>query len=393
MRPACSKGHAGRQRRTVRRAQRRRARPRPRPSALLAGVVLALVVGSAGCSGGQEQEAELGPGVLRIGHVGRLDGARTRDERIARGARLAVAEINALGGIDGVVRLELARIDESTGGAGASGGAIAAMIAPCDSGAQGLVSRRAHLRRALLVAPCDLAPALRSRARDIVPIAARSGAQAGKLADHLAGSEHRRLWIAAGESSRFSASFARESERLGLTIVARTEPRLPARVPAADALVVDAGPGAVRELVRGLRRRGAAMPVFGTSRLDTTALLAPAEPALEGLSFVTFGYPEPGSELDELYERHRAAFGRSPEGSDVGLGYAAVRAIEAAVNVFESTEPARMREAFEELEVGSPLGVLEYTPDQVAVDVVLVTVRNGRFELLERDRVTEPVVR
>jgi branched-chain amino acid transport system substrate-binding protein len=127
-------------------------------------------------------------------------------------------------------------------------------------------------------------------------------------------------------------------------------------------------------------------PIVGLDSFDSAAALRCSGRAMEGVTFATFGYPDPGSELDEFYERYRAAYGRRPDGSAAALGYQAIRVLEAAINKCESTAPGSLRRALRGAEVGGPLP-LSYPERRGAVprvEIALVTVHDGRFELVAR---------
>ncbi len=216
------------------------------------------------------------------------------------------------------------------------------------------------------------------------PVAPSYEQQAAKLADHIADRGHRTAWIFAPRSSRFARAFIRLSRTRGLDVDGWSEPRPGGAHSAAgsDALVLDAPAPVALAFVRSLAASRDGRPVYGTNKLDRAELLRPSAVEVEGLTFVTFGYPDPGSKLDELYERYRARFALRPEASDVALGYTAVKVLEAAVNEYESSDPARIRAAMTRIEVNGPLGALSYSPggDSSGLEPVLVTVRDGRFE-------------
>jgi ABC-type branched-subunit amino acid transport system substrate-binding protein len=109
--------------------------------------------------------------------------------------------------------------------------------------------------------------------------------------------------------------------------------------------------------------------------------------------FATFGFPVPGSELDELYEKYRLDHGARPDGSQVQLGYDAVRVLVEGVEKARSTDPAALSAALPGLEVSGAGGVLNYEENGSRVpraDAALVEVRAGRVELVKRGRPERP---
>ncbi len=101
----------------------------------------------------------------------------------------------------------------------------------------------------------------------------------------------------------------------------------------------------------------------------------------------------PGSELDELYEKYRLDYGARPDGSEVQLGYNALRVIDKAVQQAKSTDPAAMSADLPGLSIGGAGGVLDYPEDgsrQPRADVAVVQVRDGRLELVSAGRPERP---
>ena len=133
--------------------------------------------------------------------------------------------------------------------------------------------------------------------------------------------------------------------------------------------------------------------MYGLDRLDTAAAIAAVGADANGVTFATFGFPVPGSELDELYEKYRLDYGARPDGSEVQLGYDAVHVIDKAVQQAKSTDPKAMAADLPGLSIGGAGGVLDYPEDgsrQPRADVAVVQVRNGRLELVHRGRPERP---
>jgi ABC-type branched-subunit amino acid transport system substrate-binding protein len=152
-----------------------------------------------------------------------------------------------------------------------------------------------------------------------------------------------------------------------------------------DAVVTDAGWGQLD----GVSLRA----LYGLDRLDSAAGLAAAGDLAKGVTFATFGYPVPGSELDELYEKYRLAYGARPDGSEVQLGYNALRVIDKAVQQAKTTDPKAMAADLPGLSIGGAGGVLDYPEDgsrQPRADVAVVQVRDGRLELVHGGRPERP---
>ena len=238
-----------------------------------------------------------------------------------------------------------------------------------------------------MLAPCPVQDASGTVARGAWAVSADESAQASALAEHVREHGARVVWLV-GPGGSFARSFASAGAQRGVRVVRR--PTLDAATITAaarppDAIVADSDPAVARRLLQALRRDGVTIAVFGASALDRAELIDSPWQAVEGTTFVTFGYPVPGSELDEFYERYKARFGRRPHGSGAARGYAAVRVIDSAVNVAGSRDPAQLAAALPGLQIGSPLGVIRYRDSGERVpegELALVTVRGGRFELV-----------
>ncbi len=313
-----------------------------RAAALIA--VLAL----AGCFHADEEAARPGQGTFTIGVVV----ASERDEVIARAAQLAVDEVNDAGGVRGRVRMRVVRAARN----------VDALVLPCDTPAP-------QTDVVFVLATCDSAPG----AWSVGPVWAL---RADALAEHLRDDDVDEAAVIA----------TRRGEELGAALAERgIETTDGVVVGSTDAVATDAG----WEIAARVARRSE-LPVTGLDLLDSAQGIREAGEAAEGAVFATFGYPVPGSELDELYERHRLEHGARPDGSYAGLGYDAVRVVVEAIEKAGSVAAEDLAAALPGLEVGGSLGVLDYPEDGGRVpvaDVALVEVRDGRLELIDKGRV------
>ena len=326
------------------------------------GVALAaaLVFGLAACGGSGEPKKELLPGTLTVGAVV----ASARDRVIARGARIDVGEVNSLGGIAGKVRLRY--VTGSDAAALVRNGARAVLL-PCEPADQARAEAALRGRNVFLLATCNSLAS--TRAWGAGPnLDDRAAALAATIAD---GNVKSAWLLAPGAAGR---ALRKELDARGITL----EPR-------ADTVVGDFA-----------WTKGAAFPprrVFGLDRLDSAAGIAAAGSRANGVTFATFGYPVPGSELDELYEKYRLDYGARPDGSEVQLGYDAVHVIDKAVQQAKTTNPSDMSANLPGLSIGGAGGVLDYPEEgsrQPRADVAVVQVRSGRLELVHRGRPDRP---
>jgi hypothetical protein len=335
---------------------------------ILALVVLAGL--ATACGGSDEPERELQHGTFTIGSVIATD----RDSIIARGAQIGVAEVNNAGGVGGRVKLKL------TLGPSAEqlvAGGARALILPCEAGDEGQALGQVRRRHVLTFATCNNDPA--AGVGTNLPLAAPWGVgpdvsgRAAMLAALLHERQFQRVAIVPGGAADF---LKQAVEAWGIELVAQQP----------EGIVTDGDWRSVDEL-RGFH-------VYGLDRLDSAkGIQATGLHGSEGRIFATFGFPSPGSKLDEVYERYRLAHAARPDGSEVGLGFDAVRVLDAAMNEAVSKDPAAMAAAIPGLEVPGAGGVLNFEENgsrRPRADVALVEARSGRLELLKRGRPERP---
>jgi hypothetical protein len=288
-------------------------------------LLLVAVVLASGCTRGGSDE-ELQQNTVRIGIV-------FGEPVVAEGARVAAAEINNAGGIGGRARIQLARGSVST----LLERGVRLLVLPCRVGV--LPSAQTAERiGAVAVAPCDdgvIPPGLRR----VFTAGLSPAGQAGALESYL-GHDPARLLPPATPRGRRVASLL--------------------------------------EL-----RAGGTRPVGP----DAPEQVTPPPDAPDGTVYATYGFPDPGSEADEFYERYRSIFGRRPDSIVAALGADAVDVLAVAIELAASAEPARVAaEIREGISVGGVLGTIEFPGDtnRPEVDAAIVRVEGSRLRLVAR---------
>jgi branched-chain amino acid transport system substrate-binding protein len=125
--------------------------------------------------------------------------------------------------------------------------------------------------------------------------------------------------------------------------------------------------------------------------VDSVDTLTAGGPAVEGLVFTTHGFPVAGSSMEKFWADYKAKYNADPESVFAATGYDLVKVIEAAVKKAGSTDPKKVRDAINELEnVQGATGMITYKgANRIPIkEVYLVTVKNGKFEFIEK--VTPP---
>ena len=302
--------------------------------------------------------------------VGAVPGPTAWDAQVLNGVRAAVLELDRRGGVDEKVRL---RLHVGTTGRLLRAG-VRLLVLPCDARTQAASAAAARRREAFVLEPCNTG--IWRRFPDVWPVSVSPADEARVLAGYIKDEGYERVAVLGeGRIARAVRAAVREEE---LVV---------APVRRADVVAVAVGAPFAAATIARLRVRGVEVPIVATHGLDDRRAIRLDRAALEGVVFTTFGFAEPGSELDELAERYRALTGRRPDASVAALGYDAVRVLEFAMVEASSTVPDALAAAMRGLEVQGATGRIAY-PERGGrnpeVSVALVQVENGQIVLLDR---------
>ncbi|MGZ4353868.1 MAG: ABC transporter substrate-binding protein [Gaiellaceae bacterium] len=313
----------------------------------------ALAIGAAACGGGSSApKRKLLPGTLTVGAVL----ASARDRIIARGARIGAAEVDNVGGVDGRVRH---RVVAGPDAAALVRRGARVVLLPCAARDQARAEAALAGRRVLELATCNDRPSARAW-----PVGPSLADRADALFATLRNNGVAQVALVPGGAG---AVLRQRAAAWGVGVA-----------PSATAVVAGGGWDTV-PLSRA---------TYGLDELDTTA-----RTRRDGVTFATFGFPVPGTKLDEVYERYRLAYGSRPDGSEVQLGYNAIRVVDDAVDAARSTDPRAVAAALPGLSVGGAGGVLDYPKSgsrQPRADVAVVQVAGGRLDLVRGGRPERP---
>lgn len=295
-----------------------------RPAAVLAAVLIA------GCGGGDEEEIR--PGPVTLGVVA----APADQDVVLRGVQVAAASQNAFGGIGGAAPIELvvgpveALLERN----------VRLIVLPCDQATARQAAETLQARGGTAVAPCDDG-AIPTLPR-VFPSALSPSAQADALADLV-------------------------EEPVGLAPPLTRRGRLVARL--------------LAERVRV----GTSEPTAGTDAPET---VLPPPDAPEGALYVTYGFPEAGSELDEFYERYKAMFGHRPPSVVAALSADALDVLATAIEEAATPDPVAVASQIrdEGIEVGGVLGTIEFdgSGTKPRAPWVALRIESGRYRIVSR---------
>jgi ABC-type branched-subunit amino acid transport system substrate-binding protein len=283
----------------------------------------------AGCGGGEKKEIR--PGALEIGVA-----ATGLEPLVLEGVQVAAAAINAFGGVGGAAPIELVTgtveqlLDRR----------VRLIVLPCRDAAARAGAELVQQRNAVAVAPCnDGTLPLLSR---VFPTALSPAAQAAALAEQV----------------RAPVDLMPPRTRRGRVVARLLSRRMPT---------------------------GSGDPDAGTDAPET---VRPPADAVEGVVYVTYGFPEPGNELDEFYERYKALFGRRPTSVVAALAADALDVLATAIEEAGSVEPLAVAHQirYEGVEAGGVLGTIEFTGGTLRPrnEWVALRVEAGRYRVVDR---------
>jgi branched-chain amino acid transport system substrate-binding protein len=373
-------------------------------------VVLPLVLVIPVLSGFRKSH-ELNRGTLTIGYGNNLSGfLAVHDHLISDGARLAVAQINAKGGIGGKVKIKLDLEDTKTDLAASVqvandfvGKKVRLMVLPCNTDFQEAMAQVAARHDLLTISPCNGDPTVPRRYPIYWPVGMAGNAQGAQLASYAKSKGYKRAWVLDSRQQLYvhlmAKYFQKAAPSRGITVshvedVPFGQTGFPSDYSAIVTKIKQANPQPdvimtgiftpfVDFFIKQLRQSGIRTPVIGTDGMDTTNLTKTGGAAVNGTAFTTFGYPSRGSATARFYAAWQRRYHSRPDGSFVALGYDSIKVIEAAVRKAGSSDPKLIAAALKNgLTVDGSLGPIRFlganrhNPTNL---VAVVQVRNGKF--------------
>src|SRR3954454_15659451 len=175
-----------------------------RPVALAAAGAAALVVVAlaAGFTQGPSSNT-LAKGSISVGYGNNLTGfLAVHDKLISNGARLAVAQINAKGGIGGKVKIKLDLQDTKSDPSASVQVAnyfirkhVKVMVLPCNTDYQVAMASVAHRAKQLTLSPCNADPTVGQRVPEYWALGMAGNAQMAQLANYAKLRKLKRVYV------------------------------------------------------------------------------------------------------------------------------------------------------------------------------------------------------
>jgi branched-chain amino acid transport system substrate-binding protein len=352
-------------------------------------------------------------GPIKIGAIYNLTGAQAPlDVPSANGAKLAIKEINAAGGVLGR-QVELVLVDGKTDAAAIGSAAteltesdrVVAMLGFSDTDQTMAAAPIAARAGVLFITSGATSPKLPEQAPDTLYLACFGdnvqAAAGAEYAYNTLKAKTAYLLIDKGmEYTRLLGKYFKERfTELGGNVVLEDAyqtgdkdfsaqiTRLKAAGAMPDLLFISSGPEEIGAIVKQFRDAGVDKPIFGGDAYDTPLLIRIAGKAAENTYFTTHALMDAalGSDaVKQFIAAYQAEFKAPPANAFAGLGYDTVKLIADAIKRAGSADPQAIREALAQTkDLAGVTGAITFQPGsripQKGVTVILV--KDGRFTL------------
>ncbi len=368
--------------------------------------VAAATLAVAACGGGGSDS-----GAYRIGYdSSQTGGLAYSDVPASKGVQMAIDEINAAGGIAGKWKIELTLQDNRSEAAQSAVVAqdliskgVKFLICTSDADpctAAGQIAQKAGIPTMSTAATSPTLPA--SVGDDMFMSVFGDNTQTTALAQYATEQGYKSAYLLCSPDSSYTSKscdyFAQVFEKKGGTIAGRGSFTLGAAdfsaevtkiqglSPQPDVIMTPAYPPDAPTFIKQLRAAGVEIPVLSIDGVDSQDTLSAGGAAVEGLVFTTHGFPAEGTSTAAFWAAYEKKYGSPPDSVFAATGYDLVKLIEAAVTAAGSTEPAKVRDALDNLEnVQGATGTITFKgQNRIPLKTVyLVTVRNGAFALIK----------
>ncbi|MCJ7711384.1 MAG: ABC transporter substrate-binding protein [Chloroflexi bacterium] len=373
----------------------------------LVGVAAAamLVVAACGSSGDTDSSK------YSIGYdSSQTGGLAYSDVSASKGVQLAIKEINAKGGIAGKWPIELTLQDNRSEAAQSAVVAqdliskgVQFLICTSDADpctAAGQIAKKTGIPTMSTAATSPTLPA--SVGDNMFMSVFGDNTQATALADYATDAGYKSVYLLCSPDSSYTSKscdyFGQVFENKGGTVAGRGSFTLGAAdfsaevtkiqnmSPAPDVIMTPAYPPDAPTFIKQLRAAGVEIPVISIDGVDSVDTISAGGPAVEGLVFTTHGFPVEGTPMADFWDAYTAEYGSAPDSVFAATGYDLIKVVEAGVIAADSTDPAKVRDAIDNLEgVQGATGTVTYKgQNRIPIKTVyLVTVKDGKFELLK----------
>lgn len=340
-----------------------------RPGAPLLALCLAAAV-APGCTTKAHNEH-----VLKVGFVGGQTGyLAIFDQPILQGARMAINDINAAGGVDGKIRIQLISRDMRSETAESAVMAqelleqgIAILVTACDVDptiAAGQIAAEEHV---VAISSCATPPVIPAIVGEYMFInATPDNLQGAVLGEYAAQQGYKTAVTLISRDTPyteklpayFGESFGAKGGKvvrvleykMGQQDFAVEVSKIKAMDPAPDVIMTSAYEPDFPAFIKQLRSAGITTPVLGSDAIDSPTVLGLGS-MVDGVVYSMGGFPGPGSRLAAFNEEYKKVYGAEPDTVFTAVGYDLIQIIEAAVKgAGDRTDPESIRKSLNEIE-------------------------------------------
>lgn len=345
---------------------------------------------------------------ILVGHVGDFSDIYSfYDAPVRAGAEVAVAEINAAGGVLGS-SIEYVALD----GRNDQDETLRASQELIDDGAVYLIGTTGDpfLAQASLACGAGIptstgdgtAPTLVGAAGDCAFQTIMSdNLQGAVAAEYAAGQGYESAFLLRSTEIPYTNDlpdyFAAAFENAGGEVLGEEEFRIDAgdyNVQVAAIAALDPAPDVIFTpmfipdtpvFMRQLRAAGVEVPVISTDGSVDASILEAGD-AVEGLVATIHAWPADGNTLESFYALFEEATGAAPDSVVVGIGYDEIYLIKAAIEAAGEADPAAIIEALKGLSFEGVTGSLTIDPDTRRANkaVALVEISGGEILFLDQ---------
>lgn len=370
---------------------------------LAATAAAMLAVAACGGDGGSGDTYSIGYDSSQTG------GLAYSDVPASKGVQMAIDEINDNGGIAGKWKIELTLQDNRSEAAQSAVVAqdliskgVEFLICTSDADpctAAGQIAQKSGIPT---MSTAATSPTLPASVGDVMFMSVfGDNVQTAALADYAIGEGYRSAYLLCSPDSSYTSKscdyFAQVFEKKGGTIAGNGSftlgaadfsaevTKIQALSPAPDVIMTPAYPPDAPTFIKQLRAAGVEIPVISIDGVDSQDTISAGGPAVEGLVFTSHGFPAEGTSTADFWAAYEEKYGSPPDSVFAATGYDLVKVIEAAVTAADSTDPAKVRDAIDNLEnVQGATGTITYKgQNRIPLKTVyLIQVKDGAFQLL-----------
>jgi branched-chain amino acid transport system substrate-binding protein len=289
-----------------------------------------------------------------------------QNEAIAAGAAAATEEVNAAGGFAHHVHIKL--VSQTLDGLSAaalrsrlSSEGAAVLILPCDTASQASLAAAGAQFGMLMLAPCSADASVGTRDPTYWSVGSSGADEATGLARFLGTHGPDRVFLVDTHGLQaletMTADFRSAAGPNGVTVVGSASvstgassfsnvvSAIEALRPLPPAVYSALPPPLVDGLAAALRSKGLATVVLGATVMDTPLTISAGAKEVENATFASYGFPREDAASRRYAADYRAQTGHEPEGSFPGLGFEAIRLLQAAAAKAGSAKPSAIQAA------------------------------------------------